>query len=498
MTMPGRIRKDRTELWRAVAGRSGAVIVEHLECRTLLSAAGARVLHSDLVLSPAATSSSVDGFTPSQIRKAYGFDQISFGNGSVAADGRGQTIAIVDAFNDPNIAADLNVFDAQFGLPAADLKVVNQTGGSRLPATDAGWAGEIALDVEWAHAIAPAASIVLVETNPDASVDLMAGVDTARRMPGVSVVSMSWGGSEFFSWGGFGGESQSQLQYDKIFTTPAGHQGVTFVAAAGDSGQSNGVQWPASSPNVVAVGGTSLQTSDSTGTYLSEGAWRGFRDGTSGGFSEIEPEPSWQQVAQQSGSRSTPDVGYNADPNTGVAVYDSVPDSGFSGWDVVGGTSAGSPQWAALIAIANQGRALAGQGTLDGPTQTLPNLYSVYSDPGTTGYAAYTAQYNDIGDDGYGYTTGLGTPHAAAVIQTLMGSAATVGGTTGGTGGTDGGGSTPTPQPAQLPASPLAATFSTVPVSGIGGQSGEARLRLTNTSGNRFAGPVTITLYAST
>ena len=390
--MPGRISRKQAELWRAIAGVSDTpVLVEVLECRTLLSVAGYAAthrLHSDLVVNPAATSSSVDGYTPSQIRKAYGFDQISFGSGgSVAADGRGQTIAIVDAFNDPNIAADLNTFDAQFGLPAADLKVVNQTGGTKLPSTDAGWAGEIALDVEWAHAIAPAASIVLVEANSDTITDLMAAVDTARHMAGVSAVSMSWGGSEFFNWGGFGGESQTQLQYDKIFTTPAGHQGVTFIAAAGDSGQSNGVQWPASSPNVVAVGGTALITSDSSGTYFSEDPWRGFRDGTSGGFSQVESEPSWQQTAQQSGARSTPDVGYNADPNTGFAVYDSVPDGGHTGWDVVGGTSAGSPQWAALVAIANQGRALAGQGTLDGTSQTLPALYSVYSPPGTTGYA---------------------------------------------------------------------------------------------------------------
>src|SRR4051812_24621937 len=109
--------------------------------------------------------STVDGLSPAQVRKAYAFDQIVLGDGSIAADGRGQTIAIIDAYHDPNIAADLAVFDAQFGLPSANLKVVNQTGGSRLPATNAGWASEIALDVEWAHAIAPAASILLVEAN---------------------------------------------------------------------------------------------------------------------------------------------------------------------------------------------------------------------------------------------------------------------------------------------------------------------------------------------
>jgi hypothetical protein len=450
--------------------------VEVLEVRALLSAADPLAE----TLSPAATT--VDGFTPAEIRKAYGFDQISFAGGTVAADGRGQTIAIVDAFNHPNIAADLNVFSQQFGLPSTTLTVVNQTGGTRLPSTDAGWAGEIALDVEWAHAIAPAVNILLVEASSADTTDLMAAVDYARHAPGVSAVSMSWGGSEFFSFSG--DESSSQLSFDPTFTTPAGHQGVTFVASAGDSGQSGGVQWPASSPNVVAVGGTSLFT-DAAGNYLSEGPWRGFRNGTSGGFSQVEPEPTYQQLAQQSGFRSTPDVGYVGDPATGFAVYDSLPYQGQSGWDVVGGTSAGAPQWAALVAIADQGRALAGAGTLDGPTQTLPTLYSVYSAPVTTGYADYTSFFNDIGADGYGYTTGLGTPHAAAVVDLLVGSDST------------GDNGTP-PTPAQLPASPLTVNFSEVPVAGIGGTNGVAKVKLTNGTASRFTGPVTLTLSAST
>ena len=138
--------------------------------------------------------------------------------------------------------------------------MVNQTGGSKLPSTDSGWAGEISLDVEWAHAIAPGANILLVEASSADTTDLMAAVDYARHAAGVSVVSMSWGGSEFFSWGG--GESQSQTTYDPYFTTPAGHQGVTFIASAGDSGSQSGVQWPASSTNVLSVGGTSLYTSE--------------------------------------------------------------------------------------------------------------------------------------------------------------------------------------------------------------------------------------------
>src|SRR5204863_1360920 len=119
-----------------------ARVVEQLEQRMLLSVAtsaeiGVRYPNYTIFNTAATASTTVDGYSPAQIRKAYGFDQISFGNGTIAADGSGQTIAIVDAYNDPNIAADLNVFNAQFGLPAADLTVVNQNGGSRLPSTDA-------------------------------------------------------------------------------------------------------------------------------------------------------------------------------------------------------------------------------------------------------------------------------------------------------------------------------------------------------------------------
>src|SRR5580765_6139495 len=194
---PTRIMMFRSRSSRArhrAAGRllDGAVM-EGLEGRALFSGA---TFHPDYeLLSQATGGTTVEGFSPAEIRKAYGFDQIGL-------DGAGQTIAIIDAFNDPNIASDLNVFSSQFGLPAASLKVVNQTGGSRLPNTDAGWAGEIALDVAWAHAIAPAADILLVEANSAQDGDLMAAVDYARRAAGVSAVSMSWGGSEYFSFRG--------------------------------------------------------------------------------------------------------------------------------------------------------------------------------------------------------------------------------------------------------------------------------------------------------
>ena len=168
-----------------------------------------------------------------------------------------------------------------------------------------------------------------------------------------------------------GSESSSQLTLDSTFTTPSGHTGVTFVASAGDSGFSSGVQWPASSTNVVSVGGTSLITSDNSGTYASEGPCADSRKGPAAASANMKRNPHTRR-AQQSGTRSVPDVGYNADPNVGFAVYDSLSYQGYSGWQEVGGTRAGSPQWAALIAIADQGRAAAGSGTLDGTSQTLP------------------------------------------------------------------------------------------------------------------------------
>ncbi|HZL35506.1 MAG TPA: S53 family peptidase [Tepidisphaeraceae bacterium] len=515
-------KRKETVIGTGTSKRAGAWAIESLEARQLLSASAGPLMHYDsTVLNPSATTaSSIQGYTPSEISKAYGFNAVSFSaSGSTPANGQGQTIAIVDAYNDPKIVSDLGVFDSQFGLSAPpSFKIVNQTGGSSLPTTDPGWAGEISLDVEWAHAIAPGANILLVEANSEGTTDLMAGVDYARHASDVSVVSVSWGGSEFFSWGG--GESASQTNYDPIFTTPAGHQGVTFVAAAGDSGAQAGVQWPASSPNVLSVGGTSLYTSDAAGTYQTESSW----SGTSSGYSQIEPQPAFQNNVQNSGARSTADVSYNADPNNGFAMYDSLPDSGYSGWQVVGGTSAGAPQWAALIAIADQGRAAVGASTLDGATQTLPMLYNLYGDGTSSGYASYTSYFNDVIDasgggggpwhwrwGGYGYAhnsatvgydlaTGLGSPKAGALVNALVKGSSTSNspGPTGSNGSTNTGGTSPITA-AALPASPLIGAFTSAPaVSVIEGTSGVLKLQLTNTSNSKFAGPVTITLYAST
>lgn len=367
---------------------------EPLEARRLLSAV---VSPSTAVNANAATPLN-PGHSPAEIRHAYGFDQIRFLSGKVAGDGAGQTIAIVNPFDDPNIAADLHQFDQQFGLPDPPaLLKLDQRGGQGFPAVNARWASETALDVEWAHAIAPAATIALVEADSANLSDVIQAVDTARHLPGVSVVSMSWGTQEF----------ESEQLLDVLFTTPAAHGGVTFVAAAGDVASGSSTQWPAISANVLSVGGTSLSIDSGSGTYVAESVWAG----SAGGTSSFEPG-----TAQQVGARTVPDVSYNADPASGYAVYNTVPFEGRSGWQVVGGTSAGAPQWAALVAIADQGRQLNGSEPLDGSTGTLPMLYQIAS-----------IGFNSVGDSlttdasssGYTASTGLGSPRADQVAQAL-------------------------------------------------------------------------------
>jgi hypothetical protein len=293
---------------------------------------------------------------------AYGLNAIEFptsGGTAVMGDGSGETIAVIEMYHDPNIQSDLNTFDAKFNLPASALTQINQAGGQ----TDSGWASEEALDVEWAHATAPKASLLVVEAAPAFSQtqelqNLLNAVNTARSTPRVVAISMSWGFSEM----------PNESSYDAFFTTPAGHTGITFIASSGDSG---GVEYPSASPNVLSVGGTSLSLGGS-GTYGSETAWI---DG-GGGYSQFELEPGYQRSVQTSGARSTPDVAFDADPSTGVAVYATDPRTGIGSWQDVGGTSVGAPSWAGIVAIVDQGRAVAGQGSLDGPTQTLPTLYA--------------------------------------------------------------------------------------------------------------------------
>jgi subtilase family serine protease len=404
-------------------GRSGRATFEILEQRSVLAAIVPAGMANGVVDVPVSHDAShvafplnivgaqaegPIGYTPAEIRRAYGFDQVFFG--SIAGDGRGQTIAIVDAFNHPFIASDLHTFDVTFGLPdPPSFEKWWQTSGGQPPADDEGWALEIALDVEWAHAMAPAANILLVESFDNSAVNMFETVQWAAQRPGVSAVSMSFGGPE---WSG-------QTVYDSFFQTPAGHQGVTFVAASGDRSSGSWYPlddpnpiFPASSPNVVGLGGTSLFI-DALGNYVSERGWRG----SGGGISTIEAKPSYQSAVTQSSTRRvSPDVSFVADPNTGVAVYDSF-GTGDDPWIEVGGTSASAPIFAGLMAVVNEGRALRGVGSLDGRTQTLPALYGMQPfirDITSGGPPIYPAI------PGYDASTGLGTPVANWLIPGLV------------------------------------------------------------------------------
>ncbi|MDB5301453.1 MAG: pcp 3, partial [Phycisphaerales bacterium] len=320
--------------------RAGRAVIESMEQRCLLSATV-----SGMIAQPAAVVSlaqvTAPGYTPGDISQAYGFAMVSFLarpgpaiatsaalSPTVAGTGAGQTIAIIEAYSDPTIAADLNHFDKQYGLSDTSLVQLNQAGGTKLPAVDAGWAQETALDVEWAHAIAPGAKIVLIEASSDRLDDLLAAVDTARHLADVSVISMSWGVGEF----------AGETSLDALFTTPNGHKPITFVAASGDRAVTSGTQWPASSPNVLSVGGSSLSLQPATGGLAAELPWSGSISGTS----TVEPQPSFQASLNSGATgRTTPDVTYNADPQPGFSVYDSTPNGGNTGWRTLGGTSAG-------------------------------------------------------------------------------------------------------------------------------------------------------------
>lgn len=382
--------------------------------------------------SPLASPSSVPSpgqppFTPAEIRHFYGVDTLNL-NG-ISGDGRGQTIAIIDAYSspkllnttDPNFATsnnDLYTFDKQFGLPdPPSFLKINQNGGTTLPTTyNSGWSIESSLDVEWAHAMAPAANILLVEANSPSNSDLMnAAVNTARNYPGVVAISMSWGETEF----------SGENSYDSLFTTPSGHAGVTFLAAVGDDGAS-ATNYPAFSPNVVAVGGTAITTSDSSSDYGSESVWNDSYGSTGGNISTFETKPSYQvNVTQSSTMRTVPDVSFDAAVTSGVYVLDTS-QSGGGGYYEVGGTSLSTPCWAGLIAIADQGRAQLSLGSLDGPTQTLPRIYQLASGDFhdvVTGNNGFNGNAGFSAAPGYDLATGLGTPVANRLVPDLAGGA---------------------------------------------------------------------------
>jgi subtilase family serine protease len=336
------------------------------------------------------------GYSPAQISHAYGFDKLT-------SDGRGVTIAIVDAYDDPNIQSDLNTFSTNFGLPTTSSNQFTFTKayaqGSQ-PVASGSWAQEISLDVEWAHAIAPRANILLVEAADSSFINLLGAVDYAVRQR-APIVSMSWGTSDF----------SGASAYDSHFNVP----GVTFLAASGDTGGQ--VLYPSASPYVVSVGGTTLPLDSSGNLTGAESAWAS----GGGGPSASEVEPAYQiayGITITGGQRGTPDVAYDANPYTGFAVYDSYAYQRQQGWLVFGGTSAGAPQWAGLLARVDQAR-----GTpLSSSSLTGSPVYSA-----ATG-SVYASNYRDItsgnntvysAGTGYDLATGLGSPLASNLVPYL-------------------------------------------------------------------------------
>jgi len=244
--------------------------------------------------------------------------------------GGARMIAIVDAYDAPNAASDLAAFSAQFGLTPASFQIVYASGTR--PQYSMGWEFEESLDLQWAHAMAPEAKIVLVEAATNSFSDMMTAENVASKM-----VNAAGGGEVSNSWGG--GEFSGETSYDSNFVKA----GVVFLASTGDY---PGTSWPGTSPNVVAAGGTTVRRNPSTGAFVGEAPW----DSAGGGISALEARPSYQSKmsATVGNYRGVPDLAFDSNPVTGVWVYDS----NAGGWNIVGGTSVASPSLAGIINLA--------------------------------------------------------------------------------------------------------------------------------------------------
>jgi subtilase family serine protease len=370
--------------------RSCAVPKRHgyMACNALRVTGGttARSKAADRASGLSATAAATpSGYGPTDIQSAYNLAS------AAASSGSGQTVAIVDAMDDPNAESDLATYRSQYGLPACTsdsgcFTKVDQSGGTSYPTADSGWAGEISLDLDMVSATCPNCNILLVEANSASMDDLGTAVNEAVSL-GAAFVSNSYGGSE----------SSSDSGYDSSYFN---HPGVAITASAGDAGY--GVEYPAASPYVTAVGGTSL-SADSSSRGWTESVWgtSAGSSGTGSGCSQYSTKPSWQTDTGCSG-RTVADVSAVADPATGVAVYDTY---GASGWNVYGGTSASSPIIASVYALA---------GTPGSSTTPASDAYAADSSSlndvtsGTNGSCG--GSYLCTAGTGYDGPTGLGTP----------------------------------------------------------------------------------------
>ena len=351
---------------------------------------------------PMLTRTSPTGLSPGAVQSVYSLSGLSPSSGA----GAGQIIAIVDAYHDPHALSDLNTFNAQYGYSQlSTCTSLSQSGPCFLqadpqgtPSTNSGWVLEESLDIEWAHAEAPAAKIVLVEAASNSNTNLFSAVLYANSI-GATEVSMSWGG----------GESSGETASDANMT----HAGTFYTASAGDSG--HGAEYPAASPNVIAVGGTTLNGCSGTSCsgFTSETVW----SGSGGGASAVEAIPGFQSSytgpvfgastisGLTGGKRGIPDVSFEANPNTGVSVYDSTRYQGQSGWFTLGGTSVGAPNWAGILAAG----AAAGKTALQGDAAFYAGGYASNLRDITSGTNGSCGTDCTAGT-GYDLVTGLGSP----------------------------------------------------------------------------------------
>ena len=319
------------------------------------------------------------GFTPSQLQAAYNLPS--------ASKGSGQTVAIVDAYDNPNVASDLSFYRNYFGLPPANFTKYNQEGQTgSYPPTNEGWGLEIDLDVEMVSASCPNCSIILVEANSWNISDVETAEAEAVAL-GAKIVSNSYACYP------------GQCAFDQSYYDA---QGVTYLAAAGDDGYGTGVATPSGFDSVVSVGGTSLYTDTKSSRGYRETAWLGTDSGCS-----TQPKPSWQHDPGCS-YRTANDVAAIGDPATGPAEYDSF---GYGGWFVSGGTSTASPLLAGIFALAGNATSQDGGKTLWNKKNRKKYLFPVTQGYNGTCSPKYlcTDGTNEYGD--YGGPTGWGTPN---------------------------------------------------------------------------------------
>jgi subtilase family serine protease len=351
---------------------------------------GSASCHAQVVVdssgAPVATAAPTAGLVPADLQAAYGL--------TATTAGTGQTVAIVDAYDDPNAEADLATYRRTFGLAPCTtangcFQKVDQNGGTRYPRANASWAQEISLDLDMVSAACPNCKILLVEASSATVANLGAAVNTAAIL-GATAISNSYGGAEF----------SQEKNYESYYH----HPGVAVTVSSGDAGY--GAEYPAASQYVTAVGGTSLTRNASTSRGFTETAW----SGAGSGCSAYIPKPTFQ-IDAGCAHRSIADVAAVADPNTGVAVYDSYAYAGRKGWMVFGGTSVAAPLVASVYALAANHADI---NDASWPYTHSTALFDVVS--GSNGTCAVAVAYLCKAGQGYDGPTGLGAPNGVGAF----------------------------------------------------------------------------------